>query len=127
MVLMKMPALLSRSQDSLPGITGIARVDRNTAKLLKRVGPGDIVVLDELDLDRLTADALVEAGVLAVVNASPSISGRYPNLGPEVIVANGITLIDSAGTEIFKKIKDGTKIRIVEFGPEEGELLLIDF
>ncbi|MGB7385597.1 MAG: thiamine pyrophosphokinase, partial [Rhodococcus sp. (in: high G+C Gram-positive bacteria)] len=74
---MKMPALLSRSQDSLPGISGIARVDRNTAKLLKRVGPGDVVVLDELDLDRLTADVLVEAGVLAVVNASPSISGRY--------------------------------------------------
>ena len=37
------------------------------------------------------------AGVLAVVNASPSISGRYPNLGPEVVVANGITLIDDAG------------------------------
>ncbi len=121
MVGMKMPALLSRSQDSLPGITGIARVDRNTAKLLKRVGPGDIVVLDELDLDRLTADALVEAGVLAVVNASPSISGRYPNLGPEVIVANGITLIDSAGTEIFKKIKDGTKIRLNDGGVYTGD------
>ena len=121
MVHMKMPALLSRSQDSLPGITGIARVDSNTAKLLKRVGPGDIVVLDELDLDRLTADALVEAGVLAVVNASPSISGRYPNLGPEVIVANGITLIDSAGTEIFKKIKDGTKVRLNDGGVYTGD------
>ena len=57
---MKMPALLSRNTETLPGVSGIARVDRNTAKLLRRVGPGDIVVLDELDLDRVTADALVE-------------------------------------------------------------------
>lgn len=111
---MKMPALLSRSSDSLPGVTGIARVDRSTAKLLRRVGPGDIVVLDELDLDRITADLLVQAGVTAVVNASASISGRYPNLGPEVLVANGILLIDEAGPEIFKKIKDGSKIRLDE-------------
>ena len=70
------------------------------------------MVLDELDIDRITADALVDAGVLAVINASPSISGRYPNLGPEVIVANGITLLDSVGPDGYKKIKDGSKVRI---------------
>ncbi|WP_027503139.1 putative cytokinetic ring protein SteA [Rhodococcus sp. UNC363MFTsu5.1] len=118
---MKMPSLLSRNTESLPGISGIARVDRDTTKLLRRVGPGDIVVLDELDLDRITADALVEAGVLAVVNVSPSISGRYPNLGPEVIVANGITLIDSVGDEVFKKVKDGAKVRLNEGGVYAGE------
>ncbi|AQA24624.1 thiamine pyrophosphokinase C terminal family protein [Rhodococcus sp. MTM3W5.2] len=116
-----MPSLLSRNTESLPGISGIARVDRDTTKLLRRVGPGDIVVLDELDLDRITADALVEAGVLAVVNVSPSISGRYPNLGPEVIVANGITLIDSVGDEVFKKVKDGAKVRLNEGGVYAGE------
>lgn len=118
---MKMPALLSRNTESLPGVAGIARVDRNTAKLLRRVGPGDIVVLDELDLDRVTADALVAAGVTAVVNASPSISGRYPNLGPEVLVANGIVLVDSVGEEVFKKVKDGSKIRLHEGGIHAGE------
>jgi uncharacterized membrane-anchored protein len=118
---MKMPALLSRSHDSLPGVSGIARVDRSTAKLLRRVGPGDVVVLDEIDLDRITADALVTAGVLAVVNASPSISGRYPNLGPEVLVANGILLIDNAGSEVFKKVKDGSKIRLDDGGVYAGE------
>ncbi|GCE42333.1 conserved membrane protein ML1361 [Rhodococcus wratislaviensis] len=96
-------------------------MDRNTAKLLRRVGPGDIVVLDELDLDRGTADALVKAGVLAVINASPSISGRYPNLGPEVIVANGILLVDSAGAEVFKSIKDGSKVRVNGGGVYSGE------
>ena len=118
---MKMPALLSRNTDSLPGLSGIARVDRNTARLVRRVGHGDIVVLDELDIDRITADALVEAGVLAVVNASPSISGRYPNLGPEVLVANGITLIDAESPDVLKKVKDGSKIRIDEGNVYAGE------
>ncbi|TLG00268.1 thiamine pyrophosphokinase [Nocardia cyriacigeorgica] len=109
---MKMLALLSKNTETLPGRTGIARVDRNTRRLLKRVGPGDIVVLDEMDLDRLTADRLVEAGVVAVINTSPSISGRYPNLGPEVLVANDILLLDTVSSDAFTKIKDGAKIRI---------------
>ncbi|WP_433579313.1 putative cytokinetic ring protein SteA [Nocardia brasiliensis] len=109
---MKMLALLSRNTETLPGRTGIARVDRNTRRLLKRVGPGDVVVLDEMDLDRLTADRLVEAGVVAVINTSPSISGRYPNLGPEVLVANGILLLDTVSSDAFSKIKDGIKVRI---------------
>ncbi|MFQ6398937.1 putative cytokinetic ring protein SteA [Nocardia sp. KC 131] len=111
---MKMLALLSKNTETLPGLSGIARVDRNTRRLLKRVGPGDVVVLDEMDLDRLTADRLVEAGVVAVVNTSPSISGRYPNLGPEVLVANGILLLDTVSSDAFSKIKDGTKVRIDE-------------
>lgn len=107
-----MPGLLSRNTETLPGVAGIARVDRHTGRLLRRVGPGDIVVLDETDLDRHTADRLVEAGVVAVINTSPSISGRYPNLGPEVLVANGIVLMDTVSSDAFGKIKDGSKIRI---------------
>ncbi|MBF4999530.1 thiamine pyrophosphokinase [Nocardia sp. BSTN01] len=109
---MKMLALLSRNTETLPGVTGMARVDRNTRRLLKRVGSGDVVVLDEMDIDRLTADRLVEAGVAAVINASPSISGRYPNLGPEVLAANGIVLLDAVSADVFGKIKDGGKVRI---------------
>src|SRR6185312_6937371 len=109
---MKMSALLSRTASPRPGITGTARVDRDIDRLLRRVGPGDIVVIDALDLDRITADALVEADIAGVVNASASISGRYPNLGPEVLVANGVTLIDEAGPTVFKKIRDGAKIRL---------------
>ena len=69
---MKMPALLSRSHDSLPGVTGIARVDRSTAKLLRRVGPGDIVVLDELDLDRITAYIDAEVAELLAAVGQPA-------------------------------------------------------
>src|SRR5882757_1528553 len=119
--LMKMSALLSRTASSRPGITGTARVDRDIERLLRRVTPGDIVVIDALDLDRITADALVEADVVAVINASPSISGRYPNLGPEVLVANGVTLIDETGPEVFKKIKDGARVRLHNGGVYAGD------
>ena len=81
---MKLPGLLHRTRSELPGITGVARVDRHTEALLRRLRRGDVVVLDQVDLDRATADALVAAEVGAVVNASPSISGRFPNLGPEI-------------------------------------------
>ena len=119
-----MSALLSR-KDERPGLIGTARVDRNIDRLLRRVCPGDIVVLDVLDLDRITADALVEADIAAVINASPSVSGRYPNLGPEVLVNNGVTLIDETGPEIFKKVKDGSKIRLHEGGVYSGDRRLI--
>lgn len=121
---MRMSALLSRNT-SRPGLIGIARVDRNIDRLLRRVCPGDIVVLDVLDLDRITADALVEAEIAAVVNASSSVSGRYPNLGPEVLVTNGVTLIDETGPEIFKKVKDGAKVRLYEGGVYAGDRRLI--
>jgi uncharacterized membrane-anchored protein len=116
-----MSALLSRNAGSRPGVTGTARVDRDIDRLLRRINPGDIVVMDALDLDRITADALVEVGVAAVVNASTSISGRYPNLGPEVLVNNNITLIDEAGPEIFKKIKDGARVRLHNGGVYAGD------
>ena len=122
---MKMSALLSRNSHARPGVTGAARVDRDIDRLLRRVGAGDIVVFDVLDLDRVTADALVDAGVAGVVNASPSISGRYPNLGPEVLVANNIVLIDNAGPEIFKKIKDGAKVRLFNGGVYSGDRRLV--
>ena len=122
---MKMSALLSRNTSDRPGLLGHARVDRDIDRLLRRVSPGDIVFIDALDLDRVTADALVDAGVVGVVNASPSISGRYPNLGPEVLVANNIVLIDNAGPEIFKKIKDGAKVRLHDGGVYHGDRRLV--
>jgi len=118
---MKMSALLTRNATARPGVTGTARVDRDTDRLLRRVGADDIVVLDILDLDRVTADALVDAGIAGVVNASPSISGRYPNLGPEVLVANNIALIDNVGAEVFKKVKDGAKVRLHEGSVYAGD------
>ena len=119
-----MTALLSRNT-SRPGVVGTARVDRDIDRLLRRVCPGDIAVLDVLDLDRITADALVDAEIAAVVNASPSVSGRYTNLGPEVLVSNGVTLIDETGPDVFKKIRDGAKVRLHNGGVYSGDRRLI--
>ncbi|GAA4719426.1 thiamin pyrophosphokinase [Phytohabitans rumicis] len=74
--------------------------------------PGDIAVIDHVDLDRVAADSLVAVGVAAVLNAKPSVSGRYPNLGPEVLVQAGIPLVDDLGEGIFDQVREGDTVRI---------------
>lgn len=92
---------------------GTLRVDRRLASLLRSLRPGDIAVVDHLDLDRRAADALLDHGVSAVVNASPFISGRFPNLGPERLATAGVVLVDQVGADALAKVKDGARARIV--------------
>lgn len=109
---MRLPTL-RRSRSAEPGmITGTARLDRRTKRLVDRLRPGDIAVIDHVDLDRVAADSLVAAGVAAVLNAKPSISGRYPNLGPEVLVRAGIPLVDGLGEELFERLREGDQVRV---------------
>ncbi|MDT4935687.1 MAG: hypothetical protein QOK11_3579 [Pseudonocardiales bacterium] len=112
-------APLRRRVDAPPGVSGVARLDRRTNRLVGRLNPGDIAIIDHVDLDRVAAEALIAARVSAVINAQPSISGRYPNLGPDRIVAVGIPLLDNVGAEIFAAVKEGTKIRI------DGDTVLV--
>jgi uncharacterized membrane-anchored protein len=123
---MKLPGLMHRTRHELPGVAGVARVDRHTATLLRRLKRGDVAVLDQVDLDRATADALVAAGVAAVVNASPSISGRFPNLGPEILVDAGIPLVDTVGAEVLHAVKDGSRIRVHDGVVFAGEQVLAE-
>ena len=94
-------------------LSGVARADRRTKDLIGRLQRGDIAVIDHLDLDRVAAEGLVEAGVRAVVNASASISGRYPNVGPLLLAAAGIAVIDSVGPGVLERIPDGSELHIV--------------
>jgi uncharacterized membrane-anchored protein len=107
--------LTSRSQtlDAPRGLAGTLRVDRRTSALVRRLQPGDIAVVEELDLDRRTAEALLDRGVAAVVDAAPMISGRYPNLGPELLAKAGVVLVDDVGTEGLAGLDDGTAARVV--------------
>jgi uncharacterized membrane-anchored protein len=91
---------------------GVARVDRRTKNLTKRLRPGEIAVIDHQDIDRVAAEALVACRPAAVVNASASISGRYPNLGPEIIVSAGIPLIDEVGSHVMSLAKEGERLRL---------------
>lgn len=96
------------------GVAGPARVDRRTKNLTKRLQPGEIAVIDHEDIDKVAADALVACRPAAVVNAAASITGRYPNLGPEIIVAAGIPLVDSAGPDLFAQVEEGQPVTVLD-------------
>jgi uncharacterized membrane-anchored protein len=93
-------------------IQGPARADRRTKDMIPRLQPGDIAVINHRDLDRVAADGLIEAGVVAVVNCAPSISGRYPNGGPIRVVQAGIALIDDVGVELMDELSEGDIVQI---------------
>ncbi|ASU84598.1 thiamin pyrophosphokinase [Nocardiopsis gilva YIM 90087] len=118
---MKVPAALSArltklrrpiADDGSSGITAPARSDRRTKDLTKRLKPGDIAIIDHVDIDRVSAEALLERGVSAVLNVATSISGRYPNLGPSLIVEAGVPLVDDVDPEIFSRVHDGEELRL---------------
>ena len=90
----------------------VARVDARTKRLLVRLQPGEVAVIDHEDLDRVAAEGLVARGAAAVVNARPSITGRYPNLGPLVLLRAGIPLIDTVGPLLLRKVREGAEVRV---------------
>jgi uncharacterized membrane-anchored protein len=87
-------------------------MDRRTRRLIGRLRPGDVALIDHVDLDRVAAEALVAARVAAVLNARPSMSGRYPTLGPEVLVEAGVPLVDDLGDGIFQHVRDGDVVTV---------------
>lgn len=100
-------------------VTGVARVDRRTKDLAKRLLPGEIAVIDHQDLDTVATESLLHAGVAAVVNAADCISGRYPNAGPLLLPAAGVTVLDGVGPDLMARVNDGDVITI------EGSQVLV--
>jgi uncharacterized membrane-anchored protein len=109
---MRLPTLRRRRTAEPGAVIGAARLDRRTKRLVGRLRPGDIAIVDHVDLDRLAADSLVAVGAAAVLNAKPSISGRYPNLGPEVLLQAGIPLVDDLGEGVFDRVREGDTVRV---------------
>lgn len=101
------------SSASSTGIRARVRVDARARKLASRLEHGEIAVIDHADIDRATAQALIGAGAVAVLNASPSSSGRYPNLGPALLLEAGIVLIDDCGPDIMT-LREGDEVVIVD-------------
>jgi len=100
-------------------------LDPRTKRLTKRLRAGDIAIIDHVDLDRVAAEALVSAKVCAVINAAPSISGRYPNLGPEILLTAGVPLLDDVHGDLFGQIREGDVVRLYDdtlYGAD-GEVL----
>jgi len=121
----RLPALLGRRGGARPEapIEGTARLGERTKHLVKRLHPGDVAVIDHVNIDRIAAEELIEAGVVAVLNASESSNGRYPNAGPLMLAREGIKLIDAPGAGLFELLKDGDRVRIedgtVKIGDQE--------
>jgi uncharacterized membrane-anchored protein len=106
-------------------IQGSARLGRRTKDLVKRLRPGDVAVVDHVNVDRIAAEELIATGVGAVINASPSSDGRYPNAGPLLLVRAGIALIDAEGADPFELIAEGDRLTIRGGAVSAGERELL--
>jgi len=111
-------------EPDLPGVRGTVRVDARTKDLTKRLKPGDIAVIDHQDIDKVSAEALLSCKPLAVVNAALSISGRYPNMGPQILVAAEVPLLDNVGSDVMLAVKDGQLARLDDDTLYVGEVVV---
>jgi uncharacterized membrane-anchored protein len=100
-------------------VHGPARIGARTKELTSRLNSGDVAVIDHVDIDRVAADALVSAAPVAVLNAAPSTSGRYPNTGPNILIEAGIVLVDGLGPAIMA-LDERADVQIV------GNEILVD-
>jgi uncharacterized membrane-anchored protein len=91
---------------------GNAKLDRRTKHLVRRLSADDVAIIDHTDLDRVSAEELVESGVRVVVNVAPSQSGRFPNPGPLLLVRGGVRLIDAPGAELFDEVSEGELLTV---------------
>lgn len=122
---MKLFSRRSAQTDHGPGTVGPVRVDPRTKNLTKRLRPGDIAIIDHLDLDRVSAEALVACKPAAILNAAKSTSGRYPNLGPGIVIDAGIPLIDDLGSDVMTLV-EGRNVRVVDGSVVEGNHLVAE-
>jgi len=109
------------SSNPRTAVDAVARVDARTKDLTKRLQPGEIAVINHADIDRVAAEGLIAAGVGAVLNAAPSMTGRYPNGGPIRLVEAGILLVDQLGPEIMTAVTEGVVLHV---GPDGAVALL---
>src|SRR5436190_3968001 len=93
-------------------LTGQAKLDRRTKHLVQRLSADDIAIIDHTDIDRVSAEELVESGVRVVVNVAPSQSGRFPNPGPLALVRGGVRLIDAPGADLFGQVNEGELLTV---------------
>jgi uncharacterized membrane-anchored protein len=101
------------STNTVERIRGVARIDLRTKRLLLRLSPGEIAVICHRDIDGPCAHALVRRGPAAVVNADCSITGRIPNLGPQVLLAAGIPVLDNVGQTVLQQLTEGDVVEVV--------------
>ncbi|MGE5398104.1 MAG: putative cytokinetic ring protein SteA [Chitinophagales bacterium] len=115
-------------------ITARARLDHRTKNLVKRLRRNEIAIIDHDDIDEVAARTLIDIHPPVIINALPSITGRYPTKGVFKILKAGIPVLDDVGPEIFNRVKEGSTIQIIDeqvfLGGEvvaEGKLLTQEY
>ena len=111
----RLPALLGRrgaTRTTPVPVVGPARLGARTKHLVKRLHPGEIAVIDHVNVDRIAAEELIACGVAGVVNASPSSDGKYPNAGPLMLARAGIRLVDAPDAAVFDLLRDGQQLTL---------------
>jgi len=93
-------------------VAGPIRPGRRTKLLVGHLVRGDVALIDHLDIDRVSAEELIAAGAVAVLNCRPSSGGSYPNLGPQLLVEAGILLVDLPDDSLFDAVSDGDPVVI---------------
>jgi len=91
-------------------VSGPARLGRRTKLLVRYLRRGDVAVIDHLDIDRVSAEELIAAGAVAVLNCKSSSSGSYPNLGPQLLVEAGVLLVDLPDDSLWRTLSDGDRV-----------------
>jgi uncharacterized membrane-anchored protein len=105
---------LSAKTTPTPSVGGLVRRGRRTKKLVRSLRPKEIALIDHEDLDRVSAEDLISAEAVAVLNCRASRSSEYPNMGPLLLVEAGITLIDLPDDRLFDLCRDGDRLELRE-------------
>jgi uncharacterized membrane-anchored protein len=101
-------------------LSGRAVLATKTKEILPQLDAATIPVIDHENLDRITAETLVEAGVDAVVNAAGSATGEYPNMGPFILARAGVYILDGVGQKVFERLSTGDEIELRGDGVYRG-------
>jgi uncharacterized membrane-anchored protein len=91
---------------------GPARLGKRTKHLVKRLGAEDIAVIDHAGIDRVAGEDLVASGCRCVINVATSVSPRYANQGPAILVEGGVHLVDMPDAPLFDLLKDGQDVAV---------------
>ena len=111
--------------DVPPGVTLQVHSHRDLTTLLGRDLAGALVVIDQRDLDAETARRLLDARPYAVVDAAELISGRFANLGPELLASGGVALFEGDRAGILG-LPDGATLRLHDGTLYAGAVVTLD-
>ena len=114
---------VGRSQPRV--LRGSARLGRRTKLLTKHLRSGDVAIIEHSHLDRISAEEIIAAGACAVLNCKPSVSDRYPNMGPLLLTQAGIALIDVPDDSLFSVLRDGEEVEVRGGEVRRGGKLLV--